>query len=171
MWEADRPASASWSVWLPCSMKRSGSVMGLNLRLPSSRPSSARLCITARKHDPKLQLTHDQIAFRVKLMMVWKGVRKMKLGACQHLLCCTRRDEVHMYGGPWGSTVGAESADAVLLHGDHDRVLPRHLPQQRHVQRLAEPAHDPTSDRATLPPFSASIYTNIFDPQLLACMM
>ncbi len=36
-------------TWLPCSMKRSGSVMGRSFSPPSSRPSSAKLCITARK--------------------------------------------------------------------------------------------------------------------------
>ncbi len=63
MWEAERPASASWSVWLPCSMNRSGSVMGRNLRLPSSRPSSARLCITAHAHNPTTQHTPQARAY------------------------------------------------------------------------------------------------------------
>lgn len=51
MWEAERPASASWSVWLPCSMKRSGSIIGRNFRPPSNNPSSASECITATSQN------------------------------------------------------------------------------------------------------------------------
>lgn len=55
---AERPASASWSGWEPCSINLSGKVMGTTRHLPSSWPVWARYVKTAREcHSAQVQTT------------------------------------------------------------------------------------------------------------------
>ena len=94
MCEAERPASASWSFWLPWSMNRSGNVMGRNLRLPSRSPSSARLCITVHTGATGQQLCSDTVLV-LGCWCSWDAdVRAWKFWAISVLVACQLSDRV-----------------------------------------------------------------------------